>query len=118
MTLPLWPEELPLAPLAERYQEVLPDTTLRSKVEQGPAKVRQRTTAGMSELSVSYLLSRVQVELLEAFYSETLGGGAVRFAYRHPRRETEVQARFRKPPQLQPRNAQYYLARLELEIFA
>lgn len=116
MTLPMWPSDLPTAPLVERYQETFADTSLRTKMEQGPAKLRQRTTAGVSELALSYLVSGAQAESLEEFYQDTLAGGSLAFSYQHPRRSTTVTARFRKPPQLTPRNGQYYLARLELEI--
>ncbi len=116
MTLPLWPADLPAAPLVERYQESLPDTVLRTKMDQGPAKLRQRGTAGVAELTAHYLLSRAQVAVLETFFTVTLGGGSQGFSYRHPRKETTVTARFRKPPVITPRNAQYYLARLELEV--
>ena len=116
MTLPIWPSDLPAAPLVERYQEIFADTSLRTKMDQGPAKVRQRTTAGVSELALSYLVSGLQAQVLEAFYQETLAGGSLSFSFQHPRRSITVTARFRKPPQLTPRNGQYYLARLELEI--
>lgn len=116
MTLPIWPETLPSAPLVEHYQENFPDTVIRSKMEQGPAKTRQRTTAGVAELTVNYLLSRTQVAALEGFFAETTSGGSQSFIFRHPRREVDVVARFRKPPTLTPRNAQYYLAKLELEV--
>lgn len=116
MTLPLWPEELPPAPLVERYQEVLADTTIRTKMDQGPAKTRQRTTAGVAELNVSYLLSRSQTAVLENFFADTLAGGSISFIYPHPRREAPVTARFRKPPQISARNGQYYMTRLELEV--
>lgn len=116
MTIPVWPGELPVAPLVERYQEVMADTVIRTKMDQGPAKTRQRSTAGAAELVVSYLLSRSQISVLEAFFLDALGGGSRGFTYMHPRREQPVTARFRKPPQISARNGQYYMARLELEV--
>lgn len=116
MTIPMWPADLPTAPLADRYQETLADTIIRTKMDQGPAKVRQRTTAGTTELAVSYLLSHAQASTLDTFFQTTLAGGSRTFTYRHPRREVDITARFRKPPQLTARNGRYYLARLELEV--
>lgn len=116
MTMPQWPSDLPVAPLAERYQESLADTVLRSAMEQGPAKLRQRSTAGVGLIEMSYILSGAQAAVLETFYRETLAGGAARFTLTHPRRGTTVTARFRKPPMLTPRNGTYYQARVELEV--
>lgn len=116
MTMPSWPADLPAKPLVDHYQENIGDTVIRSKMDQGPAKTRQRSSAGVSELTVSYLLSGAQTGVLETFYMTTLAGGSARFAYIHPRRDVEVSARFRKPPQLVACNGQYYTVRLELEI--
>lgn len=116
MTIPTWPEALPATPLVERYQEVLADKVIRTKMDQGPAKTRQRTTAGVAELMVSYMLSRSQIEVLEGFFLTALAGGSRSFTYIHPRRDVSVTARFRKPPQISARNGQYYMARLELEV--
>lgn len=116
MTMPIWPAGLPQAPLVNQYQETLADTAIRTKMDQGPAKTRQRTTAGTTDIVVSYLLSRAQTQLLDDFFLTELGGGSLGFTYPHPRREVPVTARFRKPPQLAARNGQYYTVRLELEI--
>lgn len=116
MTLPIWPADLPQAPLVSSYQETLPETAIRTKMDHGPAKLRQRTTAGTTDIVVSYLLSRTQVQTLDDFFLTELSGGSSGFTYPHPRREVPVTARFRKPPQLSARSGQYYTARLELEI--
>ncbi len=116
MTLANWPESLPSKVLIERYQETFPDTVVRTSMEQGPAKLRQRSSAGVGEMTVGYLLTVSQVGVLEDFYRTTLAGGSLGFSYQHPRRSDMVTARFRKPPQIAPRSGRYYLARLELEI--
>lgn len=111
-----WPLTLPTAPLLDRFQETLADTALRTAMDQGPAKLRQRTTAGVSQLDMAYLLTGTQAVTLENFYRSTLSGGTQSFAFHHPRRAQTVQARFRKPPRLVPRNGQYYMASVELEV--
>lgn len=118
MTMPIWPDSLPQAPLINHYQETLAETTIRTKMDQGPAKTRQRTTAGPTDIVVSYLFSRAQAQVLDDFFMTALGGGSMGFTYPHPRREVPVTARFRKPPQLAARNGQYYTVRLELEILS
>ena len=116
MTLALWPESLPLAPLADRYQETLADTLVRSKVDQGPDKVRRRTTAGVAEMSVSYVLDADQSAVIADFYTTTLAGGSLPFVFQHPRSGAVITVRLKRPPQLSARNGSHYLARLELEV--
>lgn len=111
-----WPESLPTAPLLTPYREKPPETALRTQMEQGPAKLRQRTTAGVGDIEVAYLLSAAQTATLEDFYHDTLAGGSLPFAYTHPRKGVEVAARFKKPPQIVSGNGRYFELRLELEI--
>lgn len=112
----VWPAGLPQAPLAERYSETLPDTVIRTQMDQGPAKLRQRTTAGVGAMDVAFLLEAAGAALLEEFYRETLGGGTAPFVMPHPRRAVPVTVRFKKAPQLTAESGVHYLARLELEV--
>lgn len=116
MTFPTWPDSLPLRPLADRYQETLAETSIRTAMEQGPAKIRQRTTAGVTQIEASYVLSHAQAAVLETFYRVTLSGGTGVFACLHPRHGGAVTARFRRSPVLSARNGSYVLARTEIEI--
>jgi hypothetical protein len=111
-----WPNTLPAAPLLEAFHETPPDTTLRTPMEQGPAKLRQRTTAGARLLTVTYLLSRTQVETLETFYTATLQGGSASFTYTHPRTGTTVSCRFTRPPEYGAVNGSFFKVALTLEI--
>lgn len=54
MTDYYWPAELPFLPLKDEYQEGMAMNTLRTQMEFGPAKVRRRTSANMSQLTASY----------------------------------------------------------------
>lgn len=118
MSLPdiTWPEGLPSAPLLEPYREKPPETALRTQMEQGPAKLRQRTTAGVGEMEVAYLLTVAQTAMLEDFYRDTLMGGSLAFAYAHPRKGVDVAVRFKKPPQIASGNGRYFELRFELEV--
>ena len=116
MTLAAWPGTLPAAPLIDGMQETLPDTVLRTDMDQGPAKLRRRTTAGIRILTVSYLLTHTQSDALESFYLDTLAGGALSFAYPHPRSRETVTCRFRKTPALAALNGSFFRAVLELEV--
>lgn len=111
----LWPDTLPEAPLLDGFHEEAPDTAVRTSMEQGPAKVRRRTTAGVGRLEMRYLLSKAEVDALEGFYQDTLGGGALSFAYTHPRTGLSVTCRFAEPPHYATTNGSYFLVALTLE---
>lgn len=111
----VWPVTLPEAPLLEGFQETAAATAIRTDMEQGPAKVRRRTTAGVGKLSMRYLLSKAEVVALETFYDATLGGGALSFSFTHPRTGASLSCRFTEPPQYVTTNGDHFLAALTLE---
>lgn len=111
----VWPLSLPQAPLAERYQETLPNAILRSEMDQGPAKLRARTSAAVGLFRLSYILTRAQAETLETFYRATLGQGALAFGFPHPRTGVAGSFRFRAPPDILAVNGLYFRVDLQLE---
>jgi hypothetical protein len=92
------------------------DTVLRTEMDQGPAKTRRRTTAGVRTLTMAYILSAAQTAVLDDFYLEDLSGGSLSFDYTHPRTAATVTTRFKKPPAYIPLNGGYFRAVLEMEI--
>jgi hypothetical protein len=111
-----WPGILPSAPLAQHFREDAASALLRTEMDQGPAKLRRRTTAGVAVLEVAYLLSRAQVAALDAFYAGALSGGMLAFSYTHPRTGATVQCRFRAPPVYAATNGDYFHAVFALEV--
>lgn len=116
MTDPIWPETLPSAPLASGFMETLPDTTLRTQMDMGPAKTRQRTTAGIGKLSLGFLLTAGQVAVLRNFYQTTLSGGSLRFQITHPVTAENIYCRFLKPPAPAAVSPARFKVLLELEV--
>jgi hypothetical protein len=116
MTIVTWPDTLPASPLLENFQEILPRTAIRTDMDTGPAKVRQRTTAGVGALMVSYLLNIAETIALDAFYQTTLSGGATAFDYTHPRTGATLSCRFTDPPEYAPVNGNYFKVTLTLEV--
>lgn len=111
-----WPDTLPAAPLLENFQELLPQTAIRTDMDTGPAKVRQRTTAGIGALMVSYLLNIAETIALDSFYQTTLCGGVSAFDYTHPRTGAALSCRFTSPPEYAPVNGNYFKVTLTLEV--
>jgi len=111
-----WPITLPIYPLVDGYAEAAPNIVLRTKMDQGPDKVRMRSTAGVRQLHLKFLLTKAQATLLDTFYYETLAGGADRFLYTHPRTDEEVACRFVEPPEYVSVNGNYFRVSAFLEV--
>ncbi len=117
MTTPTWPVGLPQLVAVDGYGETPPDTTLRTAMGAGPAKVRRRTTAGIRPLSVHLDLDAAQVETLDTFYLETLQGGALAFDWVHPRTQAVATLRFVRPPAYRPQGSDAsWRAAVQLEV--
>lgn len=114
--MPSWPSTLPASPLADNFFERAPDTSLRTEMEQGPAKLRRRTTAAVRLLSLRYLMNKPQIAALETFYAATLLGGTLAFDFTHPRSALTVSCRFLHPPEYISGNGNYFTVAVELEV--
>lgn len=112
-----WPGTLPTAPEGTGYQEQPPNTSIRSTVDAGPPKVRQRFTAGVRPFTMTWLLSKAQVDQLDVFYVTTLGGGSLSFdGLLHPRKQTAAIFRFVEPPAYAYLGPDVWRASTKLEI--
>ncbi|GAB5390196.1 MAG: hypothetical protein Alpg2KO_31640 [Alphaproteobacteria bacterium] len=97
MSIIRFPPDLP-APLANGFSEGWPQTTIRTEMETGPAKLRRRFTAAPEPLTVRFRLNWPQLALLKAWHDETLSGGVLAFVWAHPRTGEPAQFRFTAPP--------------------
>jgi hypothetical protein len=97
-----WPATLPKAPTVARYAETLPDLSIRSQVEAGPAKVRQRITANVAPVEIELKLTGAQVVILRTFWTTTTAGGSLAFQWIDHATGADADYRFISPPQLRP----------------
>ena len=94
-----WPGTLPTSPEGPNYQESPPNTLIRTQMDAGPPKVRQRFTSGVRPLSFTWMLTKAQVATLDTFYVTTLFGGSLSFdGLAHPRTLAATTFRFTAPP--------------------
>lgn len=118
---PSWPQTLPWRPLLDGYNETLPELTIRTQMDVGPAKVRRRTTANVRLVRLRVgPIARTNCGVLETFYETTCQGGAVAFAWYADMKQsaivfTEAWYRFIKPPAWTALGGGWYVATLELE---
>lgn len=109
-----FPASLP-NPLINGRKEAPPNLIIRTEMDQGPAKVRKRFTAGVRPLSVSFVLTEAQVSTLDTFFVTTTNGGADAFTMEDPRTDTNESFRFTEPPSYTPISYNAYDVKLELE---
>ena len=114
--MPTWPNTLPATPQADSFRETVPTTLVRTEMEQGPAKVRRRSTAGVRKLSMSFVMSKAQIATLETFITTALSGGALAFDYTHPRSGASLSCRFRQMPEYASLNGVFFKVAIELEV--
>lgn len=110
-----WPISLPNAPLLDGFSETAPETSIRTGMDQGPDKLRQRSTAGVRKFRMSFLLTATQVQTLDTFYAATLKGGSLAFDFTHPRSGDSLSLRFESPPVYVPAGNGYFKAGFEAE---
>ena len=83
MATPLdWPALLP--DCAGTYSEKAEPVTVRTNVEEGPAKVRKRFTQRVIRAQVGMQMRIDQYDILDDFFYIELNGGVGRFNFKHP----------------------------------
>lgn len=113
----VWPPSLPQVPLAESFDEELPDTTLRTTMDAGPAKVRRRFSVGVGRLApVIMYLDDAQQATFWDFFVNTINGGADRFEFTHPRLGVTSEVRIVFPTALPKRKPGLFRLQMQLEV--
>ena len=89
MTTVSYPPALPeirASGLQSRFQ----NPVIRTQMDAGPAKQRLRYTAAPKKFTASIVADEEEREIFEAWFTETLGFGTLRFTMRNPQTlETE-----------------------------
>ena len=113
-----WPtaSSFPEAPLLSGNEEAMPDTVIRTDMEVGPPKVRQRSTAGYSTGSYMFHMTATNILALETFYKTTCSGGAEEFEWAHPRTGDTEDWRFTAPPTWTQLKNALYLVSIQVEM--
>lgn len=97
-----WPTDpdgtFPPLPLTGPYSETPPVTSVRTEMDAGAAKVRNRYTDGPRPFTATYSLTKAMVAVLDTFYVTNTEGGTLTIEITHPRTEAAVVVRFLGPP--------------------
>ena len=91
------------------------ETSLRSAVDVGAAKVRQIYTKGIDVFSVTITIDLDDYTTLENFYKITIAGGSLTFEYNHPFTQVPTVFRFVAPPSFSPMGGVYFTVTMNWE---
>lgn len=97
-----WPVGLQQRLNADDFSVKFGDTTIRTDMDVGPAKVRRRLTDGVDTYSCSILLDIDDWDTLKDFYKTTLAGGSLPFLFTDPFTSMNDPFRFAAPPEAKP----------------
>jgi len=94
-----WPSTIPQELSVAGYGEAAPDTTIRSSMDAGPAKVRRRATCAVRPVSGKMVMTAAELDTFREFYDDDILGGSLRFNWVDPLDgTTAVEMRFTAPP--------------------
>lgn len=113
-----WPAALPQYPLTDGWKETLAKMSSRTAIDRFPYTQQQRTRAGASPLNQVLQMTSDQLDILWAFYENTLGHGTLTFVATHPMSGDLVRMRFRggETPAATPIGYDTYNVSLPLEV--
>jgi len=93
-----WPGTLPDNFLQDNFSEKVPENVIRTPMDIGPPKMRQRSTAASRPISGNAYMTTAQVAIHDTFFVTTLSYGSLRFDWTHPRTGAAVELRYVNVP--------------------
>lgn len=93
----VWPVTIPAMSLCEIINDEPPELAIHQEMDAGPGKSRFNTKAGAGVFEFSQILTTAEVNILEAFYVDTLQGAGT-FDETHPRLGTSKTFQFKERP--------------------
>lgn len=95
-----WPALLQSVVNEESFSFIIGETSIRSDMEVGPAKVRRRFTKSVDGLTCSINLTQSEFQTFYDFYDIDLNGGTKVFSFIHPVTQVLSDFRFTKAPNM------------------
>jgi hypothetical protein len=112
----LWPASFQQVLNVDSFQIQFGDTTVRSTVDGGPAKVRSRYTRGVDLLQSTIYIDIDLYEDLQTFYRNTLNNGVKTFGFNHPMTGVPSEFRFAEPPTIIPLGGREFRVNMRWEL--
>jgi hypothetical protein len=111
----VWPSSLPQRPTVGGYQERFAETTLRTTMDAGTAKVRRRFTAAPRQIEATFKVNAAQTGILKTFFEDMTAGGALPVDWTHPREGTPATFRFLESPRVAAITGTLFTVAVKLE---
>jgi len=114
----VWPtaNSFPQKPLASMSSESdEQNVAIRTKMDVGPDKTRQRSTAGSELHSYTFLMTATNKVAMKVFFNTTTSHGTTSFEWDHPETTTTEDWRFMTPP-VYTYTQKLYMCSVELEM--
>jgi hypothetical protein len=93
MTAIRYPDNLP-GIRASGFQSQYQDPVIRTQMDAGPVKQRLRYTAAPKKFTGTVIVDESEREIFEAWFTETLGFGTLRFVMQNPQTLQPEEFRF------------------------
>lgn len=97
-----WPISLQQSLNSDDFDLKFGDTTVRTDMDVGPAKIRSRYTDAVDNYTISILMTLDQFQDLKDFYRTELNNGVMPFQFTDPMTNTLEVFRFTSPPEFKP----------------
>lgn len=110
-----WPASFQQVLNVDSFQLQFGDTTVRSTVDGGPAKVRSRYTRGVDLIQCTIYIDYGLYQDLKTFYKNTLNNGVRTFSFNHPFTGTPAEFRLAEPPSIIPLGGREYRVNMKWE---
>jgi len=113
-----WPATLPQKPLANGFQEVLPNQVIGTQMDAGPKKLRRRFTAAVRPFAMTIKVRSALVETFDSFFVTDCAAGSLPFDWVHPRTGAASTYQFvaGQVPQYAPAGGDWWLITMTLEL--
>lgn len=92
-----WPSDLPI-PMISGLGANYVKAVIRTEMDAGPAKQRQRFTAVPKVFSCKLILTEEKRKVLDSFFTDSLGFGTLRFKMKNPQTGIIEEFRFTDEP--------------------
>jgi len=113
----IWPAALPSLTRAQAFREIPGVQTLRTEMDEGPAKTRRLPTSQPDRLQIQQLYTVEETQTMDTFYLTTLAGGALSFESTHPRTSAaNTTFRFIGRPQYTHRSGRRWICQFVIEV--
>jgi hypothetical protein len=113
--MPSFPSSLPPFQVSG-YSESPAKLVIRSQMDQGPAKTRRRSTAGVKPVKIETPpYTAAQVAVFDDFFVDDIASGASTFTMENPRTETTETFRFVSEPVYTALENEMFRITLDLE---